>query len=110
MNMAGNGQFQKGDPRINRKGRPKGFDSLRKLFLEIAHEVPLDKNGDPLVINGHQVTVVEALARQWATSKNPAVQKMFMEYAFGKVSDKTEVTGENSGPIKIEVKLPSADE
>lgn len=31
--------FVKGDPRINRKGRPKGFDQLRALAQQIAAEV-----------------------------------------------------------------------
>lgn len=80
------GTFKKGDPRINRKGRPKSFDALRELALQIAHETA--KSGDKeVVINGHKVTVTEAIIRQWAMSKNPKLQQAFIEIAFGKVPD-----------------------
>ena len=78
------GTFVKGDPRINRKGRPKSFDALRELAQQIAHEVAKSGGGD-VVINGRKVTVSEAILRQWAGSKNPQLQKAFMEIAFGKV-------------------------
>lgn len=84
--------FKKGDPRINRKGRPKNFDALRALTQQIAHEVPETK-GKPLVIDGHRVTVTEAILRKWASSKDPRLQRAFMEYAYGKVPDKHEVSG-----------------
>jgi len=74
--------FKKGDPRINRKGRPKAFDALRALAQQIAHE-EVKKDGQPLIIDGHKVTVVEAILRKWATS--PQHQQLFIEYAFGKV-------------------------
>ena len=54
------GPFRKGDPRINRKGRPKSFDQLRSLAQEIAHEAAKQGN-QPVVIDGHTVTVTEAL-------------------------------------------------
>jgi hypothetical protein len=76
------GQFRKGDPRINRKGRPRSFDALRELALMIAHE----RTG--IVVDGHGVTVAEAILRQWAQSKNPHLQRAFIEIAFGKVPDK----------------------
>lgn len=82
-------KFVKGDPRINRKGRPKTFDALRELAQQIAHE-EAQANGAPIVIDGHIVTVAEAILRQWATSKNPQLQKAFVEVAFGKVPDKIE--------------------
>lgn len=84
------GRFQKGDPRINRKGRPKSFDAFRALGQQIAHEVQLSK-GEPLVINGHIVTVAENILRGWAKSNNPVLQKAFVEVAFGKVPDTVNV-------------------
>lgn len=80
----GTGRFTKGDPRINRNGRPKNFDALRAVFLEIAHEEIKDKNGKTL-------TVIQAIGRKWAASGEPVLQKGFVEVAFGKVPDKIEV-------------------
>lgn len=88
------GTFVKGDPRINRKGRPKTFDALRALAQQIAHETAKTKAGEQLVIDGHVVTVAEAILRQWATSGNAQLQRAFIEVAFGKVPDKVEVEGE----------------
>jgi len=75
--------FVKGDPRINRKGRPRSFDELRKLGQAIAHETVTDKRGE-------RITVAEAILWSWAESKQPILQKAFIEYAFGKVPDKLE--------------------
>ena len=75
--------FTTGDPRINRKGRPKSFDALRELGQQIAHEEAKTGAGQ-LVINGHVVTVAEAILRQWAQSKDPRLQMAFIEVAFGK--------------------------
>ena len=35
----------------------------------------------------------ERVLREWRDSKEPALQKAFIEYAFGKVPDKLETTG-----------------
>ncbi len=92
--------FVKGDPRINRKGRPKSFDALRELAVSIAHEKA--KAGDTvIVIDGHSVTVAEAIMRKWATSKDPRLQKAFIEIAFGKVPNPVEITGAGGEPQKI---------
>src|SRR5512142_2727762 len=66
--------FMKGDPRINRKGRPKGFDPVRLLAQRIAEE-PAGE-GDP------RMTILEGILRQWAT--DPKLQPAFLECAYGK--------------------------
>jgi hypothetical protein len=74
--------FTKGiDSRRNLKGRPRSFDQARTLALAIAHE-PTKKNR----------TVIESILRQWSKSKEPMLQKAFVEYCFGKVPDKIETT------------------
>lgn len=80
--------FVKGDPRINRRGRPRTFDALRKLAIKIAGEnVPES-----------EVTRIEALLRVMSSSRNPADRALFLAYAYGKPKEqieqeiKTEVT------------------
>ena len=94
------GPFRKGDPRINRKGRPKSFDQLRSLAQEIAHEAA-KQGGQPVVIDGHTVTVTEAIMRQWAMSKDPRLQQKFIEVAYGQVPSVTRLEGQDGGPIQI---------
>ena len=82
--------FKKGkgkdrDPRINRYGRPKSFDVLRKLAQRIANE--------PVAVkNGYTVTRIEALLLNMSASKNSADRKTFLEYAYGKVKDEIDHT------------------
>lgn len=94
------GTFAKGDVRINRKGRPKSFDALRALAQQIAHEAAL-KNGEPLVIEGHIITVTEAILRTWAQSKDPRLQQAFIEVAFGKVPQRQELSGPDGNVIEV---------
>ena len=90
-NPTGKGGFQERKHQINRKGRPKSFDALRALGQQIAHEAAKDGSA-PIVIEGHIITVAEAILRQWATSKNPQLQRAFIEICFGKVPDALDVT------------------
>lgn len=94
--------FVKGDPRINRKGRPRTFDAFRALAQQIAHEEARSGN-EPLVINGHIVTVAEALLRTLASSKNPRDRALFLEYAYGKPPAAVEVTGKDGGAMVIQM-------
>jgi len=84
--------FVKGDLRINRRGRPQGFDLVRKLAQQISHE-------EVTLSNGQKMSVAEAILRAWA--KDPRHQRDFIEYAFGKVPDKVETTGLENKPTLI---------
>jgi len=91
--------FVKGDPRINRKGRPKNFDALRSLAKMIANEKIEGKSpeGESVVMSR-----VELILRSWAASKgNWQLQKQFMEIAYGKVKDEIELSGPDGKPIEI---------
>ena len=103
------GPFRKGDPRINRKGRPKSFDALRSLAQEIAHEAAKRGDGQPVVIDGHTVTVTEAIMRSWAVSKDPRLQQKFIEVAYGQVPSVTRLEGQDGGPMVIKVIYENED-
>ena len=86
--------FTKGDPRINRKGRPKNFDGLRALAQLIANEKITSKDGQTAMSRA------ELILRSWANSGNWQLQRQFIETAYGKIPDVVEGTGED-GVIKI---------
>lgn len=86
-------QFKSGDPRINRKGRPKSFDALRRLAQQIACEVVKDPDLDA------PVSRVELMLREMAGSGDARKAVPFLEIAYGKVPAPVEVTGKNGGPI-----------
>lgn len=99
--------FKKGDPRINRKGRPKSFDALRQLAQQIAHEtakgisrVP-GEAGVPIIIEGHTVTVTEMIMRSWAMSKDPRLVQAFIQYAYGKVPDDVNLNAKVKSTVTI---------
>jgi hypothetical protein len=84
--------FVKGDARINRKGRPSTFNEFRKLAIDLAKEPLVDKNGNPVTMPGQKdiTTRSKAILLQWAQSTDIRKQEKFIEYAFGKVPQKTE--------------------
>ena len=88
--------FVKGDPRINRKGKPRNFDAFRELAQSIANEKITE-------VNGHGATVIEMILRKWASSSSPILQRGFVEIAYGKVPDKVELTGADNQPLIIKV-------
>lgn len=88
--------FVKGDPRINRKGRPRSFQAFRELSQEVLHEEATDKDGKPIIINGHIATNAEMIVRSWLTDKKR--QQALIEVAYGKVPAQVDIT---SGGEKI---------
>ncbi len=93
--------FKKGpDPRRNRNGRPRSFDALRKLAQQIATE-DVKQGGEPVVIDGHIVTVIEAVMRSLASSKNPRDRELFLKYAYGAPPTRTELSGKDGGAVTI---------
>ena len=74
--------FKKGaEWKGNRLGRPKTFDEFRALARELAAKELVTEKGE-------RISVGEAILRTWAKSKEPQLQRAFIEYAFGKVPDK----------------------
>lgn len=96
------GQFVKGDPRINRKGRPKSFDALRKLAQALANEPATTKDGAPIVIDEHVATQAEMIMRAMMRD-NP---ERFVEIAYGKVPQPVDLKisdGDIDGEIEREL-------
>ena len=86
--------FVKGDPRINRLGRPKHFDQFRALAQRISHEKVIGPDGNTL-------TRAEQLLRSWAKSRVPALQLAFAAYCWGRPPEKIETTGLEDKPVLI---------
>ena len=82
--------FQHGDERINRSGRPRGFEELRRTADMIASELVPGPNGE-MISRG------ELLLRSWIKSKNPILQRSFIEYWVGKVPDRLETNALEPG-------------
>ena len=91
--------FVKGDPRINRRGRPRGFDMFRRLAQEMGNEILSSADGSV------QTTRVQMILRDWMTSKDPRKQLAFIEYAYGKVPQAVEMTGKDGSPIRYTIDI-----
>ena len=82
--------FVRGDARINRKGRPKNFDTLRALAQMVANEAIETPAG--------RMTRVEAALRELIVTD----AKLFLEIAYGKVPQPKDDKSNEPMTIKIE--------
>ena len=72
--------------------RVKSIEELRILATDKANEYVLTRTGE-------SKTRIEILLEDWSSSSDPMKQRLFVEYAYGKVPD--EVQGNSSKPIRI---------
>ena len=86
--------FKKGDPRINRKGRPRDFNGLRELAKLIADEKITSKDGQTVMSR------IELIMREWALSRNFQKEQAFVQTAYGKVPDAIDLTS-GGKPIQV---------
>lgn len=93
--------FVKGDPRINRKGRPRTSDQLKDLGLALLHEPAKDKNGQPVVIDGHVATNLEMILRRMMSDKRQSAD--LLDRVYGKVPQAVQHEGEGGGPVVLRV-------
>lgn len=92
--------FVKGDPRINRTGRPRSFDKLRDLAQELSDEIARDQAGQPVTHMGEVMTNIEVLMRKMMID-DPG---RFVEIAYGKVPTPPLDITSDGGPISISLK------
>ena len=90
--MSGLKPFVKGDKRINRGGKPKNFEKLRKLAIKIAAEEAANTG----------MSRVQLMLTAMASSKHPSDRKLFLEYAYGKVREELDVTSKGE---KLTIRL-----
>ena len=100
-NPTGKGGFREHKEHIWRKGTPENFNEFRSLAVAITNE-EAKKDNQPIVINGHKVTVAEAVIRSWIQSGNFQKQLAVIQYAYGKVPDILQ-GDDKGGPIVIKV-------
>lgn len=86
--------FVKGDKRINRNGRPKSFDQLRKLAQRILSEA-IEEN------DTYKITRIEKMLKSMADGRSSADRQTVLAYAYGKPKETVEV--QQDAKVKVEI-------
>src|SRR3972149_1144771 len=89
------GTFTKGDPRINRKGRPvRGMDALKAEWQDVWSEIMFDSNGQPIIdeVTGKKLTRLKARMRIPTSSRTPQELRTAFESASGKPKENPTIT------------------
>ena len=114
-NTAGNSEkrvpgdpFKKGDPRINRKGRPRVADELRDLILDVLSEKAKTKDGGAVVIDGHAATNIEVIVRRMIT--DPKQFAILLERAYGKVTQPVNLSQDTPLEVTTRIVRKKADD
>jgi hypothetical protein len=63
--------FAKGDPRINKGGRPKGYNAFRKAFRDVKDVAEIRRRLKELIFGGEASAAI-------------AAAKLWLEYGYGK--------------------------
>jgi len=77
--------FQKGDPRINRRGRPRKSDLIAQLAKSLLEE-PIEIGRE-----NQTITRLESILREWLDSGNFQKKLAVIQYAYGRIPDESDV-------------------
>lgn len=92
--------FKKGDPRINRKGRPKQLPELKALLDEVLGE---EQNG---------ITAAKAIMmrlRTEAAKGNMRAIEIMLAYAYGRPKQQIDIDSTGQVQMDVTVKITSDD-